>query len=149
MKTHIENPGRWCRCGTELQPKQRTYCSIRCGKDGTKDRYLQATYNITLDQYNQLLEAQGGGCAICGRSASGKRYLVVDHEHNGGPSGKVRGLLCNVPCNLKLIAKHKNGTELRKAADYLDNPPAEKLWGTIIAPGRKPKKRKMTRKGRK
>lgn len=133
---------RFCRCGSELQPKQRSYCSERCSKDGAKSNRLVATYGITLEKYNELLDYQGGGCAICGRPPAGRRYLVVDHEHDGGPSGKIRGLLCNIPCNLKTVAKHKNGKELRAAADYLDDPPAERLWGKIIAPGRKKKKRK-------
>jgi hypothetical protein len=74
---------------------------------------------------------------------------VVDHEHNGGPSGRVRGLICSVPCNLKVVGKHKDGSILRAAADYLDNPPAVALFGEIIAPGRPPRKRvKVVRKGR-
>lgn len=55
-----------------------------------RDQYLQSTYGITLKEYQRLLEAQGGGCAICGGLSGGKN-LAVDHNHK---SGNVRGLLC-------------------------------------------------------
>lgn len=55
-----------------------------------RDRYLRSNYGITADEYDQLLEAQGGGCAICGGQSGGK-HLAVDHDHD---TMKVRGLLC-------------------------------------------------------
>ena len=63
-------------------------------------------YGITEAQYNELLERQGGGCAICGRTQeeNGRaRYLSVDHDHRCCPGKKscgkcVRGLLC-LRCN--------------------------------------------------
>lgn len=52
---------------------------------------------IELDDagYDRLLEAQGGGCALCGATPK-KRRLHVDHDHR---SGAVRGLLC-YRCNV-------------------------------------------------
>lgn len=47
-----------------------------------RDKRLQKTYRITLERYNQILLAQGGKCAICGRRASDFSIsLNVDHEH--------------------------------------------------------------------
>ena len=63
-------------------------------------------YGITEEQYDALLEAQGGGCAICNRTQEenfGGRYLSVDHDHACCPGKRscgqcIRGLLCH-RCN--------------------------------------------------
>lgn len=68
---------------------------------------LKRFYNITLDQYDSILESQGGGCALCGVTSEKNGWsLSVDHDHSccdGRIScGKcVRGVLCN-KCNLSL-----------------------------------------------
>jgi hypothetical protein len=49
---------------------------------------------LSLDDYERLLAAQGGGCALCGRKPKTRR-LDVDHDHR---TGKIRGLLCQ-RCN--------------------------------------------------
>lgn len=54
---------------------------------------------VTKDQYDRLLAAQGGHCALC-PSTPKTRRLHVDHEHR---SGRVRGLLCH-RCNRQLPA---------------------------------------------
>jgi DNA-directed RNA polymerase subunit M/transcription elongation factor TFIIS len=81
------------------------------------DKYLQKTYNITLPQYNKLLKAQGGGCAICGATKATNKLLrlFVDHSHDGG---HVRGLLCH-NCNTALGKFGDNISLLRMAAAYL------------------------------
>lgn len=53
-------------------------------------------YGITPEQYDEMLEAQGNRCAICGNG--NKRVMAIDHCH---ATGKVRGLLCD-PCNISL-----------------------------------------------
>jgi len=64
-----------------------------------RERQLKHLYGITLAEYNEMLEAQGGVCAICGKTpeANGRR-LSVDHDHE---INKNRGLLCR-RCNLGL-----------------------------------------------
>src|SRR4051794_16889408 len=52
---------------------------------------LRLLYGITVEQYDELFEAQGGCCAICGGECKTRRKLAVDHNHN---TGDVRGLLC-------------------------------------------------------
>lgn len=56
-----------------------------------------AELGIDDDLYEQLLEAQNGGCAICG-AAPKTRRLHVDHDH---ATRAVRGLLC-FRCNRAL-----------------------------------------------
>ncbi|MGQ5576747.1 endonuclease VII domain-containing protein [Streptomyces sp. ECR3.8] len=53
-------------------------------------RHLKLRYGITIEQYEQMLASQRGGCAICGSFPGGKR-LAVDHCH---VTGRVRALLC-------------------------------------------------------
>lgn len=88
---------------------------------------IQATYNLTADEYKALLAAQQGVCAICRQSRS--YNLNVDHCHS---SGLVRGLLCRL-CNGRLLtAARDNPQTLRNAADYLETPPAYAVVGERI-----------------
>jgi hypothetical protein len=82
-----------------------------------KDKHLRHQYGITLAEYNDMLAAQGGGCAICGaeRSVDG-RTLAVDHCH---ATGRVRGLLC-ARCNYALGLIDDRPELLRRAAVYLE-----------------------------
>ena len=68
--------------------------------DKNHNRHLKRTYGITLEDYNKLLDAQGGVCAICGEYRDNKRFrrMHVDHDHR---TGKVRGVLC-YQCNQNL-----------------------------------------------
>lgn len=67
-------------------------------------------YGISIADYDLMLVAQGGRCAVCRTNRPGKgrnRFFCVDHRHVPGfeqmpPEEKrlrVRGLLC-VTCNL-------------------------------------------------
>jgi hypothetical protein len=75
-------------------------------------------YGITPADYQALLNAQGGGCAICGLTNSGRDRLAVDHDHK---TGTVRGLLCH-GCNIGLGNFHDSPTNLQKAIAYLGGP---------------------------
>lgn len=83
-----------------------------------RNHRLRREFGITATEWDQLLAAQGGGCAIC-RSPFGDstgKPLAVDHCHE---TGAVRGLLC-FACNFG-VGLYKNDPErLRSAADYLD-----------------------------
>jgi hypothetical protein len=71
-------------------------------------------YGLTQDDYDKLLEKQGGVCAICGDPPK-EKHFCVDHCHE---SGKVRGLLCR-HCNAG-IGQLKDSIELvEKALTYL------------------------------
>jgi hypothetical protein len=68
-------------------------------RDAQVDDRLRHRYGISLAQYDEMAETQGGVCAICGQPPKQKR-LHVDHDHE---TGRVRGLLC-APCNTRLHA---------------------------------------------
>ena len=78
----------------------------------TRARHL----GVTDEVYAQLLERQGGVCAICGNPPkAGGRRLDVDHDH---ATGEVRGLLCWT-CNHKILGKYAKPAKLLAAARYL------------------------------
>jgi hypothetical protein len=60
-----------------------------------KHKGLKRKYGITREDYDALVVAQEGRCAICGKVPD---RLHVDHHHG---TGLVRGLLCFV-CNTRL-----------------------------------------------
>lgn len=59
---------------------------------------LKTRYGISREQYEAMLEAQDGVCAICKGSCKTDERLSVDHSHE---TGKVRGLLCR-SCNMRI-----------------------------------------------
>jgi len=84
---------------------------------------LHKKYGISVGQYDKLLVAQHGVCAICNRpetlkTAAGDAVcrLAVDHDH---ATGTVRGLLCNA-CNAALGFADDDPTRLRALAAYLE-----------------------------
>lgn len=82
-------------------------------------------YGLTLEQYDALLEAQGGVCAVCledRRDRMGRR-LHVDHDHE---TGRVRGLLC-MRCNNAIGQAGESAATLRALADYLEGSPKSLL----------------------
>lgn len=89
-----------------------------------KFRQIKHNYNLTREQYEALLEEQGGGCAICGEvSSHGKYSLCVDHDHSCCPGERscgecVRALLCNRH-NIVLGHVRDNPEELRSIIRYL------------------------------
>jgi len=89
----------------------------RKSKKQTRERHLVRKYGVTLDDYNKMLEVQGGKCAICGRTEDTQHndVLHVDHCHK---TGAVRGLLCR-GCNHVLGHMKDDVENLRRAIDYL------------------------------
>ena len=81
---------------------------------------LWKCYKITPEDYETMLAAQSGGCAICGTTSPGGRRGVetfnVDHCHR---TGRVRGLLCT-PCNRGIGLLGDTRAALLAAAAYLE-----------------------------
>lgn len=86
----------------------------RCNYD-RRDWILRNKYGITLHDYNTMLAAQGGVCAIC-KSPPKKNALAVDHCHK---TDKIRKLLCCV-CNTTVGKEEKNPGLLQRMIYYLD-----------------------------
>ena len=60
-------------------------------------RYRPRVAGVTIDQYESILTAQGGTCALCPNTPKNRRFSV-DHDHR---TGHIRGLLCH-RCNRNL-----------------------------------------------
>ncbi len=84
---------------------------------------LGSQYNMTVEDYEEMAEAQGWVCAICWQAPLRRlhtegfkgRPLFIDHDHQ---SGRVRGLLCS-QCNSMLGMAGDKPRRLERAARYL------------------------------
>ncbi len=83
-------------------------------------RQRAGNYMLSVGDFNALLVAQEGKCAVCGADDS---PLRVDHDHRccpgkGSCGGCVRGLLCH-NCNTSLGLLADDPNRLLAAAAYL------------------------------
>ena len=82
--------------GVEIRPAHRRRVIPESSKSAHVRNYnLNYAYGITTEQYDAMLAAQGGHCAICPaiRGSAHRERLYVDHDHK---TGRVRGLLCSI-----------------------------------------------------
>ena len=101
-------------------PKSCPECNGTAKNAGGRAGHLFRLYGISLKVYNELLEKQGGHCALCPATepGSGRDHFCVDHDH---VTGRVRGLLC-YRCNLGLGQFKDRPEVLRTAITYLGTP---------------------------
>ena len=109
------------------QPRKRATCKS-CKNEQQSKRYSEAPevhreylykkkYGISIQEYDELLAAQGGCCKICGTDTpNGQGRFVIDHNHT---TGEIRGLLCST-CNTGLGNFFDNPQFLKNAATYLE-----------------------------
>lgn len=80
-----------------------------------------AKWGLTPDDYDEMLLAQDGVCAICHRPETRKgrsglvERLAIDHAHD---TGRIRGLLCH-HCNTALGQFDEDPDRLLAAIAYL------------------------------
>ena len=85
-----------------------------------KESHLSYRYQLALKAYDDLLEKQGGVCALCQNpetivTPKGKRhFLGVDHDHK---TGRIRGLLCR-KCNTA-VERFQDPEVLKRLVAYL------------------------------
>ena len=95
--------------------RRKKYNSKKNTRQMERNRKLKQNYNITLDEYNLMVEAQQNRCLICNTMPLNKK-LYVDHNHT---TGRIRGLLCH-HCNSGLGYFKDNTKFLQKAIEYLN-----------------------------
>lgn len=124
-----------CPCGRPLEThrkaKNRTECQ-RCsdarkvkwarkrengGLEILRRNHLRRLYGMTLEEFEAMLAAQGGRCAICSATEAGGKSgrWHVDHDHL---TGSVRGILCH-SCNVSIGHFKDDPMLLLAAAEYL------------------------------
>lgn len=93
-----------------------------------RERRLLEVYEVTPEEWAQVLELQGGVCAGCGQPRS--YALNVDHDHKVerelGMRASLRGGLCR-RCNKVLRDIRDSIDNLLGLAAYLREPPARKV----------------------
>jgi len=96
-------------CMDNMSMKQSRYCR---GCFNIRQRVKK--FNITVEDYNRMLDDQGEKCGLCGieTCTTGKNF-AIDHDH---ATGKVRGLLC-LACNTHVGWYERNKDAMLK---YLD-----------------------------
>jgi hypothetical protein len=95
-----------------------------CASAATHAARIEKVYGLTAEQYDALLERQGGKCAICRARPRSKR-LAVDHNHK---TGEVRGLLCS-RCNHDLMGSAWDSMAMALALwHYMNTPPTSGAW---------------------
>lgn len=115
-KTNRDRLSSWCRpCAARHAAERRVYDPLLARKTALKTKY-----NLTLEKYNEMLDAQGGVCAIC-KAPPLKMSLHVDHDHACCPGrntcgGCLRSLLCTYCNNFLGKLEHPN---LAKYLEYM------------------------------
>lgn len=117
------------RCATHKRVK------VAADKARAHGRRVVSIYGITVEFYWQLYDFQDGLCYICRLANGSTKNLSVDHDHKcdaGHDPDKacplcVRGLLCG-PCNKNVVGHLRgNPDAFRRGAEYLEDPPAQRL----------------------
>lgn len=93
-----------------IKDKELGIYKTEANKKRQRKWHLKVNYNLTEEQYNEILISQNNQCFICGKFDSEmKKRLAVDHDHE---TGKIRGLLCD-NCNGSLGWYEKNKEKIR------------------------------------
>ena len=80
-----------------------------------KDYRLKTRFGLTREEYKNILDRQGGVCALCKSPPTPQKDLGVDHDHR---TGRIRGLLCD-SCNVSLGRFNDDPDLLIAAAGYI------------------------------
>lgn len=89
-------------------------------------------HGMTAERYQELLDSQGGVCAVCSNPETGRNgNLSIDHDHKCCPGryscGKcVRGLLCE-QCNRGIGCLSEDLNLFGSAIAYLQKHPLQTL----------------------
>jgi hypothetical protein len=105
---HTESTNRWHKDPHNKLKLRKMY----------RKQDLKRHYNLTVEEWNELFDAQGKCCAICKSAHPGNKrgHWNTDHDH---ATGKVRGILCT-HCNVMLGQARDNPDWLLEGAKYLE-----------------------------
>lgn len=128
------SPGSPCRlCGSPIEATRKDPVCRSCVAESAREyrarpevrkRKIELhrikTYGILPEEYNAMLEAQEGVCAICKQPETSERRgivktLALDHDH---ATNRRRGLLTQ-DCNTALGLLNDDPVLLMSAIEYL------------------------------
>lgn len=87
-------------------------------RDSAARRCHLRKYGLTVDDFDRMVEEQGGVCAICKKEDPIRRRLSIDYDHE---KNIVRGLLCLL-CNKGIGCFRDSQELLKEAIRYLNVP---------------------------
>lgn len=106
----IKAKGLCASCYNKQFWKPKTKRKNKETPKNNRKRQLKNRYGITIEEYDEMLSNQNGGCAICGKTTAynnGTKRLHIDHDHK---TNLIRGLLCS-QCNTTLGHLEKIGID--------------------------------------
>jgi hypothetical protein len=111
-RPYIERALKWQQENRDRHlQRMRDYNATPAKKISNRKSHLKRKYGLTLEEFDELLDSQGGGCAICDKPAPDN----VDHDHE---TGRVRGILC-WDCNIAIGKFNDDQDRLAVAIAYL------------------------------
>lgn len=113
-RTPAGNPRKICKACQYKQRIERISSNPEKYYRQRRAVLIRHKYGMEPDEYEAMLEKQGGACAICRRVVDS--LLCVDHCHD---SLKIRGLLCK-NCNTGLGMFQDRTHWLKNAIEYLE-----------------------------
>ncbi len=123
-----QNPDRYAAYSRVFRKKNPITAE---SKEKRRNSEYLRLYALTREQYDAMVIAQDGRCAICKLPPHGPRpsdkILHVDHDHK---TGKVRGLLCGIH-NRALGAFQDSLELLWEAGIYLANTQEGRVWENL------------------
>ncbi len=118
-------PCKACKClagrlrwtDPDVKAHRKVYMASPAGRAMARKCDLKKKFGITPDDYERMLEAQGGHCALCPATVGNslRPRLHVDHDHE---TGAVRKLLCS-RCNMALGIVGESVELLKAMIQYL------------------------------
>lgn len=120
-KKHKLGVNAWCKDCVKSCNERYYLTNKEQHQRHNRNNHLKRAYKITAEQYDSMLRAQNGVCAICEKQetlldtrSNEVKNLCVDHCHK---TGKVRGLLC-AKCNKAFGLVNEDLTTLERMQSY-------------------------------
>lgn len=117
--TYVARATSWNKENAERHRDIRARCYVKTERE-KRDYFLRRKYGLSVTEYDEMVMAQCGLCAVCGEPetrARGNRgevnRLVVHHNHT---TGEVVALVCH-KCNVGMGMFRDNPALMRIAAD--------------------------------
>lgn len=140
VRTPDRSPDGWKRCAECLETKPVSefhahkkerdglvgYCKA-CRKVQNRRVHLRRSYGLDELSLAEMVDGQGGLCAIC----RARPAVHVDHDHR---TQHVRGVLC-FRCNVALGQLNDDTSLMRNAIDYLERTGTPQCQRTLVSAG--------------